>query len=75
MFYPDARIYIMGLIPVKALYLVLIYTAIELFDGIFLTNSGVAHLAHLGGILFAYIYFVVRLRINPLDIIRGRLSR
>jgi membrane associated rhomboid family serine protease len=29
------------------------------------TNSGVAHLTHLAGLVFAWLYLLVRLGINP----------
>lgn len=38
-------------IPIKAKYFVLIYGAIELYLGITGTQAGVAHFAHLGGML------------------------
>jgi len=39
-------------IPMKAKYFVMIYAAIELFQGVRGYNTGVAHFAHLGGALF-----------------------
>jgi membrane associated rhomboid family serine protease len=42
-------------IPMKAKYFVAIYGAIELFLGVSSNNSGVAHFAHLGGMLGGYI--------------------
>jgi membrane associated rhomboid family serine protease len=42
-------------IPIKAKYFVIGYGAIELFTGITGTNDGVAHFAHLGGMLFGFI--------------------
>lgn len=68
LYFPDSLIYIMGIVPVKALYLVIGYTAIELFSHIRNPYSGVAHLTHLAGFAFAYIYFMVRLGINPADV-------
>mgnify|MGYP001185105316 FL=1 len=68
LYFPDSLIYIMGIVPVKALYLVIGYTAIELFSHISNPYSGVAHLTHLAGFAFAYIYFMVRLGINPADV-------
>ncbi len=41
--------------PIEARWLVLIYGGIELFFGITGTASGVAHFAHLGGMLFGYL--------------------
>jgi membrane associated rhomboid family serine protease len=70
-FYPDAMIYIMGIIPVRAPYLVIGYTVIELFSQFMSINSGVAHLTHLAGFGFAFAYLAVRLGINPWKVFRG----
>ncbi len=73
MYYPNARVFIMGLIPIRSLYLVILYAGIEIFSQVFGTSQGVAHLAHLGGLAFAFLYFLLRLKINPIDIFkRGR---
>ena len=66
--FPDSVIYIMGILPIRAPVLVLVYTAIELFSQIFYTQSGVAHLTHLAGFLFAFLYFRIRIGIDPLRI-------
>lgn len=71
-FYPDNMIYIMGIFPVKSVYLVMGYTAIEIFSHISNPYSGTAHLTHLAGFGFAYIYFLVRLRINPANVFMRR---
>lgn len=42
-------------IPIKAKYFVAIYGGIELFSGLARTDSGVAHFAHLGGLLVGFI--------------------
>lgn len=50
--------------PIKAPTLIIIYTAIEIFSQIFAPGSGVAHLAHLGGFLGAYIVMKILFRNN-----------
>ena len=56
MLYPQARlILIVPPIPVKAKWLVIIFAAIELFFGINGIQEGVAHFAHLGGMLFGWL--------------------
>ncbi len=70
-YYPQARIFVFGIIPIKAPILVIIYTAIELFSQMASISSGVAHLTHLAGFAFAYLYLLIRLRINPIDEWRG----
>ncbi len=60
MMFPDR--YIMLLfppIPIKAKYFVGFYGAFELFNGITTTNSGIAHFAHLGGLLVGFILIKV----------------
>ena len=41
-------------VPIEARYFVAIYAAIELFLGVTGTTSGVAHFAHLGGMVFGF---------------------
>ncbi len=67
-FFPDARIFIFGILPMRAPVAVGVFAALELFYQFTGFNSGVAHLAHLSGLLFGYLYLVVRLRMNPLKI-------
>ena len=53
--FPDRPVMMFPLfIPIPAKYFVLIYAGIDLFSGLFSTNSGVAHFAHLGGAFFGY---------------------
>jgi len=52
MLFPNALIYVYFLLPIKAKWFVIIYGAIELFYGVAGTNDGIAHFAHLGGMLF-----------------------
>lgn len=66
-YFPYARIYIMGIFPVKAPILVIGYAALELFSQMTSSRMGVAHLTHLAGFGFAFLYFVVRLGINPIE--------
>ena len=51
MLFPEERIYLYFLMPIKAKWFVIGYAAIELFEGLFFAD-GVAHFAHLGGMLF-----------------------
>ncbi len=56
MLYPHRKmVFILLPIPIPAWLLVLIYGAIELLSGVFGTMQGVAHFAHLGGMLGAYL--------------------
>ncbi len=55
MLYPNERLFIIPIpIPIKAKYFVIGYAAIELFEGL-TSVDGVAHFAHLGGMLFGLV--------------------
>lgn len=56
MLFPNLPLYIIPFpFPIKAKWMVLGYGAIELFFGVTHTMNGVAHFAHLGGMLFGLI--------------------
>lgn len=56
MLFPNMPLYIMFIpIPVKAKWMVLGYALLELFYGVTGLQSGVAHFAHLGGLIVALI--------------------
>lgn len=55
MLYPEERMFIFPLpVPIKAKWFVIGYAAIELFMAYSMPGDGVAHLAHLGGMLFGF---------------------
>ena len=59
MLYPEERIFIFPLpVPIKAKWFVVGYAAIELFMAFTTSGDGVAHLAHLGGMVFGF--FLIR---------------
>ena len=56
MIFPDERIFIFPLpVPIKAKWFVIGYAAIELGSAFATPGDNVAHLAHLGGMLFGYL--------------------
>lgn len=59
MMYPNSEIYVYFLLPIKAKYFVIIYGAIELLYGVMGSSDGVAHFAHLGGMLFGLILILL----------------
>lgn len=74
--FPNARIFIFGIIPVKAPFLVLGFAVLEVINQISLRgSSNVAHLAHLAGFAIAYFYYVVRLGVNPFSVFFGKNNR
>lgn len=63
---PDAMIYLYGIIPLKAPVMVLGYAGIEIVSQLLNFRSSVAHLTHLAGFVFGWLYFLVRFQVNPL---------
>jgi hypothetical protein len=57
LFFPDNLIFLYFLIPVKAKYLIGFLIVIE-FLAVDSASSGVAHLAHLGGALFGFLFIM-----------------
>ena len=47
---------------VRAKYFILVIVAIELISSIFYTTDGIAHVAHLGGMVAGYIYIMYRIQ-------------
>jgi membrane associated rhomboid family serine protease len=54
--FPNRPIYIYFLFPLPAKYMVIIFGLIELFSSMEGTRGGIAHLTHLGGLLFGLLY-------------------
>ncbi|MEL6615514.1 MAG: rhomboid family intramembrane serine protease [Bacteroidota bacterium] len=67
--YPDQKIFLLFLpVPIPAKWFVLGYALIDLFSGVAGTASGIAHFAHLGGMLTGFLllqYWRGRLPIKP----------
>ena len=56
MIFPNERLFIIPFpFPIKAKWLIVGYIAIELFSAMSAPGDGVAHMAHLGGMLFGWI--------------------
>ena len=54
--YPDERMFVFPLpVPIKAKYFVIGYAVIELVLGLSSSNDGIAHFAHLGGMVFGFL--------------------
>lgn len=58
-FWPRAMIYIWGIFPVEARWLVAGMTALSLFGGFSGDGGGIAHFAHLGGFIGGFLYLRV----------------
>ena len=56
MLFPEDRVFIFPLpVPIKAKWFVMIYVVLELFMALGTKGDGVAHFAHLGGMLFGFL--------------------
>jgi membrane associated rhomboid family serine protease len=55
-FFPTQQFLILFLFPVQARYAVIIFGAIELLS--IMSNDRIAHITHLGGAVFAWLYFM-----------------
>jgi membrane associated rhomboid family serine protease len=62
---PNSQIFIWGIIPVRAPVMVLGYAGIELLFQLMGSGGGVAHLTHLAGFAFGWLYFLARFGVNP----------
>lgn len=58
MLFPNSLIYLYFFIPMKAKWFVIIFGVFELLSGVFDQNSGVAHFAHLGGMIFGFFLII-----------------
>lgn len=66
--FPTVRVLIFGIIPVPAPIFVIAYAAIEICSQIFGVAGKIAHMTHLFGFLGAWLYFVIRLGVNPIKV-------
>ena len=56
--FPNRPIYIYFLLPIPAKYFVILFGLIEFYSSLGGTGGGVAHLTHLGGLLFGLSYMI-----------------
>jgi membrane associated rhomboid family serine protease len=70
--YPNRIVYIYFLFPIKMKYLVIFMGLISLYSSLAATQGGIAHLAHLGGMAFGYLYLRGG---NPWDRFRSYLDQ
>jgi membrane associated rhomboid family serine protease len=54
--FPDRVILLYFVLPIRAKYLVLILGLVTFWSSISVTGGGVAHVAHLGGMIFGWLY-------------------
>jgi len=56
--FPNRLIYLYFLFPIPAKYFVIFFGLVEFFSSLGGTGGGVAHLTHLGGLLFGLLYMI-----------------
>ena len=69
-YFPGATILLFGIIPIRAPILVIGYAGLEVFNMVGRTRGNVAHMTHLLGFGVAFLYLLIRLRINPITVFR-----
>lgn len=62
---PRDKIYVWGILPVPAPILIAAYAGIEIGSQLLRPGSGIAHMTHVFGFAYAWLYFVVRIGVNP----------
>ncbi len=61
MFWPDAEVIIFPIpLPITARTLVTVLIGLDIVLALVARNDGIAHLAHIGGVLFGFMYFRLR---------------
>jgi membrane associated rhomboid family serine protease len=74
--HPNRPIFIYGIFPVKAKWLVITVGVLTLWASWASTGGGIAHIAHLGGMVFGYVYLKRLWRIDRIyQEIRWRIRR
>jgi membrane associated rhomboid family serine protease len=71
-FFPQAIIYIWGILPLRAPVMVLGFTALEIIMMVTSMGGNVAHVTHLAGFGFGWLYFRLRFGISPWRRLTGR---
>jgi membrane associated rhomboid family serine protease len=74
MYFPTRPIYLYFIFPIQARYFVMIVGAIAFFSALSGPGGGVAHTAHLGGLVVGYLY-LKSLRARPMDELKYRYLR
>jgi len=73
--WPDSPIYIWGIFPIKAKWLVAILAGLSLLSAVQGAGDGIAHFAHLGGFVAGFLYLKVDAPRGHLAGLKKRFSR
>lgn len=68
--FPHRKIYFFGIVPISPPLLIAIYAGYNIIGQI-IGRSNIAYIAHLSGFLFAYIYFRLIFKIDPIFIFKN----
>lgn len=68
--FPNRKIYIFGIIPIRPPTLITVFAIYNLYSLLF-KRTNVAHITHLSGFLFAYLYFKIIFKIDPINIFKN----
>jgi membrane associated rhomboid family serine protease len=71
-FFPQSIIYIWGILPLRAPVMVLGFTALEVIMMVTGMGGNIAHVTHLAGFGFGWLYFRLRFGISPWRRLTGR---
>ena len=74
-YFPNARILVFFVIPMKAPVAVILFAALSIFFQFSGAMGNIAHWAHLAGLVIGYFYFLIRLRINPIKVFIENMRR
>ncbi len=70
-YFPQARFMVFYVLPMRAPLALALFAAIDIVSHL-RGGVGVAHLTHLSGLAFGYLYFLIRLKMNPIRAMRLR---
>ncbi len=69
-YYPNTQLMVFFVLPMRAPMALLLFTGLDIIFH-WTGRTGVAHLTHLSGLLFGFLYFIIRLKINPIRAMRN----
>lgn len=72
--YPDSRVILFFLIPMRMPVAVLVFITLEVLSQVFGSASGIAHLVHLSSIAVGWIYCLIRFKISPVKVWKSVLK-
>lgn len=74
-FWPRDRIYIWGVLPIEAWLLAGLTLMFAVFSGVTGSRDGVAHFAHIGGAVGAYLFLLALDRFSPSKQFRAKVAK